>query len=301
MIVEIELDQIIVPQGMLPRVITGTVQEKVQEYAEMLEQGVEFDPIVVWKREDGYWIVDGMHRVEAHRRVGRTTIRAKLVELKDELEYRKEAIKANLKHGLPLMREERIILAQTLYKLGVSQVELQKLFGVSERTLYYWLGSIKVQEKEELKEKVFQLRAQGLTQEEVAKELGIPQKTISNWENVLAKTAKIAEMAKNNETQSQKDEPNWELLEQEWKRLKEEGFWDQDIDEIDEKKKKGKVGRPRKEEQEDTRTEEERIKDEIVTFLASKALTIGWKAVFKVLEEARQELEQLSRKSVRGW
>ncbi len=194
MIVELEIKDLTIPQGLLPRVLTGTVEEKVEEYKEMLLQGVEFDPITVWKRPDGqYWIVDGVHRTEAHRRAGRPTIKAKIVELKDELEYRIEAIKANLKHGLPLQKEEKILLAQTLYKLGVPVAELRKLFGVAERTLYYWLEPVKEKEKEELKKKALELRKQGLTQEEVAERLGVSQMTISRWESEgLNNFAKIA-------------------------------------------------------------------------------------------------------------
>jgi DNA-binding XRE family transcriptional regulator len=193
MIVELELKDLVVPQGLLPRVLTGTVEERVEEYKEMLEQGVEFDPITVWKRPDGYWIVDGVHRTEAHKRAGRATIKAKIVELKDEIEYRIEAIRANLKHGLPLQKEEKILLAQTLYKLGVQTAELKKLFGVAERTLYYWLEPVKEKEKEELKQKALELRKQGLTQEEVAERLGVSQMTISRWEGEgLNKSAKIA-------------------------------------------------------------------------------------------------------------
>ncbi|MFZ8863365.1 MAG: helix-turn-helix domain-containing protein, partial [Thermocrinis sp.] len=184
MIVELEIRELVVPQGLLPRVLTGTVEEKVEEYKEMLEQGVEFDPIVVWKRPDGqYWIVDGVHRTEAHKRAGRTTIKAKIVELKDELEYRIEAIKANLKHGLPLRKEEKVILAQTLYKLGVPVAELKKLFGVAERTIYYWLESIKHQEKLELKKKALELKEQGMSLREIADRLGVPKSTVEDWVN----------------------------------------------------------------------------------------------------------------------
>ena len=184
MIVELELKDLTIPQGLLPRVLTGTVEERVEEYKEMLEQGVEFDPITVWKRLDGqYWIVDGVHRTEAHKRAGRTTIKAKIVELKDELEYRIEAIRANLKHGLPLQKEEKILLTQTLYKLGVSIPELKKLFGVAERTLYYWLEPVKEKEKEELKAKALELRRQGVSLREIADRLGVSKSTIEDWVN----------------------------------------------------------------------------------------------------------------------
>ena len=184
MIVELELKDLQIPQGLLPRVITGTVEEKVDEYKEMVENGTDFDPILVWKRPDGsYWIIDGVHRTEAYKRAGRTTIKAKLVDCKDELDYRIKAIEANLKHGLPLRKEEKIVLAQTLYKLGIDVSELTKVFSVSQRTMYYWLRSMKDQKKEELKKQALELRAQGLSVREVGEKLGVSRMTISNWEN----------------------------------------------------------------------------------------------------------------------
>jgi ParB-like chromosome segregation protein Spo0J len=183
MIVELELKDLQIPQGLLPRVITGTVEEKVEEYKEMVENGTDFDPILVWKRPDGsYWIIDGVHRTEAYKRAGRATIKAKLVDCKDELDYRIKAIEANLKHGLPLRKEEKVILAQTLYKLGIDIPELTKIFAVSQRTMYYWLRSMKSQEKEELKKQALELRAQGLSVREVGEKLGVPYPTIARWE-----------------------------------------------------------------------------------------------------------------------
>jgi len=202
MIVEIRIDQIEAPQGLLPRIITGTREEKIQEYAEMIEEGVVFDPIKVWKREDRYWVIDGMHRLEAHKRLGLETIKAEIVSCENELDYRIKAVKENLKHGIPLLKEEKILLTQTLYKLGVQIAELKKLFGVSERTLYYWLEPVKEQEKTELKKKALEMRKQGYTQEQVARELGIDQKTISNWErDGLGNFAKIANFPNANNSQ----------------------------------------------------------------------------------------------------
>ncbi|MFN3264845.1 MAG: helix-turn-helix domain-containing protein, partial [Aquificaceae bacterium] len=181
MIVELEIKDLVVPQGLLPRVLTGTVEEKVQEYAEMLEEGVEFDPISVWKRDNQYWVIDGVHRLEAHKRAGKTTIKAKLVDCKDELDYRIKAIQANLKHGLALAKEEKPILAQILYKEGLSEDEIQKVFGVSKSTVYAWLQNIKEEERQEKIRKALELRKRGFTQEQIAKELGVAKSTISTW------------------------------------------------------------------------------------------------------------------------
>ena len=209
MIVELELKDLQIPQGLLPRVITGTVEEKVEEYKEMVENGTDFDPILVWKRPDGsYWIIDGVHRTEAYKRAGRATIKAKLVDCKDELDYRIKAIEANLKHGLPLRKEEKIVLAQTLYKLGIDVPELTKVFAVSQRTMYYWLRSMKDQEKAELKKQALELRSQGLTVREVGEKLGLDYSTISKWENeFVEKLQKLQNFNKPSETPQPPSEP----------------------------------------------------------------------------------------------
>ena len=173
-IVELEIKDIEIPQGLLPRVLTGTVEEKVEEYKELIEEGVEFDPILVWERNDGrYWVIDGVHRIEAHKRAGKQFIKAKLVKCKDELDYRIKAIQANLKHGLALAKGERPLLAQTLYKQGLSEEEIRKVFGVSERTVREWLKTVKEEEKQAKIKKALELREKGYSLREIAKEIGI--------------------------------------------------------------------------------------------------------------------------------
>jgi transcriptional regulator with XRE-family HTH domain len=182
-ILELEIEAIHIPQELLPRVITGLVEDKVKEYVDMIESGVEFDPILVWDKGDEYWVIDGVHRIEAHKRAGRPTIKAELISCKDETDCCIKAIQANLKHGLPLKKEEKIILAQKLYyHRGVSIKELCEIFGVSEKTVYRWIGDIIKQKKEDLKEQALQLREKGFTQEDVASLLKITQATISRWE-----------------------------------------------------------------------------------------------------------------------
>ena len=179
--IELQLSNLVVPQGLLPRIITGTVEEKVDEYAQLLEQGVEFDPISVWKRENEYWVIDGVHRLSAYKKAGRTTIKAKLVECKNELDFRIKAIQANLKHGLALKKEERELLAQILYKEGLSEEEIQRIFGVTDRTIRNWLAGVKEQEKQEKIKKALELREQGLTTREIAEKLGVEHSTVVRW------------------------------------------------------------------------------------------------------------------------
>ena len=196
MVVELEIKDLVIPQGLLPRIITGTVEEKVEEYAEMIEEGTDFDPILVWEREDGrYWVIDGVHRVEAHKRAGRERIKAKLVKCKDELDYRIKAIQANLKHGLALAKGEKPLLAQILYKKGVSEKEIKKIFRVADRTVREWLKPIKEEEKREKIKRALELKEKGYTQEQTVKELGVAERTIRYWFAEAAKMAKTAKIA----------------------------------------------------------------------------------------------------------
>jgi len=210
-IFEIKISQIEVIQGLLPRLHTHTIEEKVEEYKEAMSEGEQFPPIVVWDKGNGiYWLIDGMHRLLALKRLGKDTIKAEVVELADELEARILAIEKNMLHGIPLSREEKKELARLLYADGVEIEKLKRLFRVSERTIYNWVEGIRRRAKdEELKRQALELRRQGLSQQEVAERLGVSQRVISNWEREsLAQPAIFAGSSNENNSQLTLINPN---------------------------------------------------------------------------------------------
>jgi transposase/uncharacterized ParB-like nuclease family protein len=183
-IFEVPVAKIEVIQGLLPRIYTHTIEEKVQEYQEAMAEGQEFPAITLWDKDGHYWLIDGMHRLLASKRLGKDTIKAEVVELENELEARLLAIEKNMLHGIPLDREEKKELARLLYADGVEIEKLRKLFRVSERTVYNWVEGVKRRAKdEELKRQALELRRQGLSQKEIAEKLGLPKQTISVWLN----------------------------------------------------------------------------------------------------------------------
>jgi len=203
-IFEIPISRIEVIQGLLPRIYNHTIEEKVEEYKEAMAEGQEFPPITVWDKGSGiYWLIDGMHRLLASKRLGKETIKAEVVELENELEARILAIEKNASHGIPLDKEEKKELARLLYADGVEIERLRRLFKVSERTIYNWVQGVKRRAKdEELKRQALELRRQGLTQQEVAERLGVSQQTISKWEGeTLPQPAKIADCSIANNSQ----------------------------------------------------------------------------------------------------
>ena len=182
-IFEVQISKIEVIQGLLPRIYTHTIEEKVQEYQEAMAEGQEFPPITVWDKGNGiYWLIDGMHRLLAAKRLGKDTIKAEVVELENELEARLLAIEKNASHGIPLDKEEKRELARLLYADGVEIEKLRKLFRVSERTIYNWVEGVKRRAKdEELKRQALELKNQGLSTREIASRLGVDHSTIVKW------------------------------------------------------------------------------------------------------------------------
>jgi transposase/uncharacterized ParB-like nuclease family protein len=306
-ITEIPVSKIEIIQGLMPRVETHTIEEKVEEYREAMELGSEFPPISVWKKGNEYWLIDGMHRLMASKKLGRTTIKAEVVELKDMLEAKVMAITKN-RHGLPLTKEEKRILAQNLYMEGVEIPELIKIFGVSERTIYYWCNGLRRNANpEELKEKARELREKGYTQEQVAKELNVPLGTIKRWDTEERfEPAKIADPNHNEFSEEidfndkVEDEISYEkLLESATKNREELSDYTR---QRFEEEQRNYGGRPPNDPPPATEKEEiERIKNALVHKMEEIALKIGWAKALPMFEEALKEVKELSEKSKRGW
>jgi transposase/uncharacterized ParB-like nuclease family protein len=323
---EIPVSKIEVIQGLLPRVETHTVEDKVEEYKEAMELGSEFPPITVWQKDNEYWLIDGMHRLLATKRLGRTMIKAEVVELKDMLEAKVLAITKN-RHGLPLTKEEKKVLCQNLYMEGLEVSELQKIFGISERTIYYWTSGLKRKAKpEELKEKAKELKEQGYSLREIARQLDVDHKTVINWisgenlqklqefptktpdhseeetdfdddydKNLYEKLTdedkilykKLMQMAKDPEISKQ-----WSELAKQ--KLREE--------EEKEKQKRSYGGRPPNDPPPATEEElYESLKADLTLHMNQIALKIGWAKALPMFEEALEEMRELSKIAKRGW
>jgi hypothetical protein len=73
---------------------------KVSEYAELMADGEEFDPVDVFQDKDGvFWLADGFHRIEARKLNNDLNILAR-VRPGERREAILHAIQANSRHGL---------------------------------------------------------------------------------------------------------------------------------------------------------------------------------------------------------
>jgi len=322
---EIPVNKIEIIQGLLPRVETHTIEDKIEEYKEAMELGSEFPPITLWQKgNEEYWLIDGMHRLMASKRLGKETIKAEIVELKDMLEAKVVAITKN-RHGLPLTKQEKRVLCQNLYMEGLEIQELMKIFGISERTIYYWTSGLKRKTRDdEVKEKALEMRRQGYTQEQVAEELGVSKMAISKWERESKQPAKIADCLQTDPSEEEPEDPllikmldfarrkgipedvvmrTYENLdkeddEEELEELRE--IAKQKLQGLQQKRSNG--GRPPNDPPPATDEEEyKRLKDELVFHMEKIALKIGWTKALPMFEEALEEIREVSKTAKRGW
>jgi ParB-like chromosome segregation protein Spo0J len=86
-------------------------QERVEEYEVQLNNGAVFPPIVV--RKNTYELIDGNTRLEAHKRAGRTTISAYLVDVSSYEICRDLGVFQNQQNGERLTQSEQFTWARS--------------------------------------------------------------------------------------------------------------------------------------------------------------------------------------------
>ena len=132
---QVAFSELIQDYTLYPRTQVSSVT--VAQLAEALEAGVTLPPI----RVDAATmrVIDGFHRIEAHKKVGRETIAAHLETVVDEQDFFEKAVAANSAHGtrytpydqarvlaraLELgMAKERVAAALHITSLRVEQIE----------------------------------------------------------------------------------------------------------------------------------------------------------------------------------
>lgn len=126
----------------LAEIITGHTQFRaaenpatVAEYAEAMQAGETFPPIVVWRVGAELHLSDGYHRLAALRKLDRATVEADVRE-GSALDLFEHALGANARHGLPRTQEDkrkavRAALAHPELSKR-SDTQISKLCGVSQ-------------------------------------------------------------------------------------------------------------------------------------------------------------------------
>jgi len=146
----------------------------IERYRDCLNQ---LPPIALAR--DGI-LVDGYHRLQAHRLEGRESIPYEdLGNLTDE-EILAESIRRNATHGHQLVDADKRHLALRLWKPGAA-AELAALLSVPERTLRGWTADLRGEERRQRQQQAVALWLDCLSDREIARRLEVDHKTVAAW------------------------------------------------------------------------------------------------------------------------
>lgn len=168
---KIKVSEIQFVQDLYPR--EGFDNETVNAYRTNLERL----PAIIVTHEKV--LVDGYHRLLAHKLEGLTEIEAEVREIPRE-RVLWEATRLNAQHGRQLMKEEKQKLARIFYKdNGCKLSEISEVLAVSESALSNWLSDLIKATREEQKKQIVDLYLQCLTQEEIADKTSLSRSRIA--------------------------------------------------------------------------------------------------------------------------
>jgi predicted transcriptional regulator len=166
----IKTDEVKVDEARYPRI--GISLEVVERYRLILDKL----PLIAINKNK--ILIDGRHRLEAHKREGRKSIEAEVVDIPDE-QILVEAIKRN-RHGLPLCEADRVDLARRLYKQGMTEAKIADTLDVTQPAVSGWVKWVKIEMGQERDNKIMTMyKESDKTQDEIAEILGISQATVS--------------------------------------------------------------------------------------------------------------------------
>ena len=187
----IPLDDVVLRDDLDPR-LGQRDDDLIQQYAEIFD---ELPPIEINHDNE---LIDGWHRVRAAERADRNEIAYVVVETDGDADLRDRMYAANLRHGVQYTREQKKAYGITLHERKLAAKEIARLSGVGVSTVYRWTTELRDQEKEERDERIHRLRNEGYSQQEIADELQVAQRTISE---VLSENSLMRKTANGSEKQ----------------------------------------------------------------------------------------------------
>jgi len=124
---QIPINKIEIDPRLSPRMnMDATV---VSRYVGAIEAGAEFPPVLVGQSGARHILLDGAHRLAAHKQAAKTTINC-IVSQRHETEWFEEAVASNARNGLPLTDFERIEAAKRLHERGYDFEKISRIVAV---------------------------------------------------------------------------------------------------------------------------------------------------------------------------
>lgn len=181
---EIPIDEVVFDPEIYPRLHWSNAT--VEHYVGGLENGDEFPPITL--EVDSNRLLDGKHRLEAHRKANRKKIKVVFKKIPVDIPAKLYAASLSATHGDRITKEEMKRIAEEIIdsNTNFSQATIAQYTGVSRSTISRWLGPVyeakkkkEELEREERRVKVFLLSKAGWSQRNIAIKLDVSQNTVN--------------------------------------------------------------------------------------------------------------------------
>lgn len=124
----LEIKQITIDESVYPRIHIDWVTTS--RYYNALKSGAVFPPITVAEINRKYILVDGGHRLKAHKDNGETHIQTEVLNGLDMKGIYLEAVKRNSEHGRQFSTQEVTKICITLKAWNMSQEEISQIVRI---------------------------------------------------------------------------------------------------------------------------------------------------------------------------
>ena len=201
----IALDDVVLRDDLDPR-LGERDADLIAQYADIFDA---LPPIEINQDNE---VIDGWHRVRAAERAERTEIAYVVVETTGDDDLSDRMWESNLKHGVQYTRDQRQNHGLKLHKRKLTAQGIAERCGVGVNTVYRWTKELRDKAKGERDQTVIALAEEGTTQQQIADELDLPQKTVSNI--LLSQNPQMVEMAKDTAEEPSPEEPDPDTAEE---------------------------------------------------------------------------------------
>ena len=144
----------------------------------------------------------------AAKHANRTEIAYVVVETVDDDDLSDRMWESNLRHGVQYTRDQRQTHGLKLHERGLAAKLIAQRVGVSASSVYSWTKELRERQKQERDAEIARLREEGMTQQEIADETGVPRGTI-------ARNVQNSRTGKTNKEPESETEPTIEADEEE--------------------------------------------------------------------------------------
>jgi hypothetical protein len=170
-IIPVPVAAVVVREDLYPRIEHD--EKMVRSYEDALD---DLPPIIV---NQDCILIDGYHRLAAHKNAGRDTIAAVILHTKTEDEILLHSISLNSRHGMQLTTREKQKHARTLVSRMATE-DLARILGVNVRTVNRWTHDEREAQEEDRNNAIYRMYLNALTtQQQIAEKFCVDQATVS--------------------------------------------------------------------------------------------------------------------------